>query len=337
MVKTKFTEGERVLCYHGILLYEAKCLEHRVSDKVIEFKVHYAGWNKSWDEWVPEDRILKYNEASLQKQKELKKEYELSKVPKKKGVKRKSEAPKAEASTTSSSRASTPSSEASSVKTPVTASGKTPLAPPTPKETSEPEAKIMVLEPVQVKEDIVEKPATEQKDEILLQELIIPENLKKVLVDDWYLIQKQDKLYNLPAKETVRDVLDNFIQFRVAKTNCDKSGESALREVAKGICTYFDVLLGKQLLYKFERPQYAEILQKHPFTAMSQIYGAPHLLRLFSWKGSLVSKSQFDENSCEYLNKHFKTIIKYLADNKNTLFNTDNYMTSTPEYHRRVI
>lgn len=25
----------------------------------------------SWDEWVPENRVLKYNEAALQKQKEL--------------------------------------------------------------------------------------------------------------------------------------------------------------------------------------------------------------------------------------------------------------------------
>ena len=27
----------------------------------------------SWDEWVPEARVLKYNEASLQKQRELQK------------------------------------------------------------------------------------------------------------------------------------------------------------------------------------------------------------------------------------------------------------------------
>jgi len=40
--------GEKVLCYHGPLLYEAKCLEHRVNEKVIEFKVHYAGWNKRY-------------------------------------------------------------------------------------------------------------------------------------------------------------------------------------------------------------------------------------------------------------------------------------------------
>jgi hypothetical protein len=33
----------------------------------------------SWDEWVPEDRVLKYNEFNIVKQKELKKAQEAAK------------------------------------------------------------------------------------------------------------------------------------------------------------------------------------------------------------------------------------------------------------------
>uniref|UniRef100_F6Z8L4 Mortality factor 4-like protein 1 n=1 Tax=Monodelphis domestica TaxID=13616 RepID=F6Z8L4_MONDO len=69
--KPEFQEGERVLCFHGPLLYEAKCLKVAREDKQVRYLIHYSGWNKNWDEWVPESRVLKYSEANLQRQREL--------------------------------------------------------------------------------------------------------------------------------------------------------------------------------------------------------------------------------------------------------------------------
>lgn len=94
-----FCSGERVLCFHGPLIYEAKALRCQVTkDKQVKYFIHYAGWNKkyvkkqanqyalrnqyansfyftvnSWDEWVPENRVLKYNDANVQRQKEVSK------------------------------------------------------------------------------------------------------------------------------------------------------------------------------------------------------------------------------------------------------------------------
>jgi len=74
-----FNEDEKVLCFHGPLIYEAKILKGELwENKQIEkdngphYFVHYKGWKQTWDEWVPESRVLKYNEVNLKRQSELK-------------------------------------------------------------------------------------------------------------------------------------------------------------------------------------------------------------------------------------------------------------------------
>ena len=69
--KPKFQEGEWVLCFHGPPLHEAKCVKVAIKDKQVKYFIHYSGWNKNWDEWVPESRVLKYVDTNLQKQWEL--------------------------------------------------------------------------------------------------------------------------------------------------------------------------------------------------------------------------------------------------------------------------
>ena len=62
-----------------------------------------------------------------------------------------------------------------------------------------------------------------------------------------------------------------------------------LPTIIAGLQTYFDRALGANLLYRFERPQYAEIRRQYvtgPTVVvgqekeMSSIYGAEHLLRM---------------------------------------------------------
>ncbi len=62
---------------------------------------------------------------------------------------------------------------------------------------------------------------------------------------------------------------------------------SELDAAAEGIRLYFDKALGSLLLYKFERQQYSEILKNSPNKAMSEVYGAEHLLRLLGMDGMI--------------------------------------------------
>nr|AFD29601.1 MRG-1 [Schmidtea mediterranea] len=80
-IKPKYSIGEKLLCYHGPLLYEAKCIEIQESSE-IRYLIHYQGWNKTWDEWVNDTRILKFNEAGIKKQKELQDLYKESRKKK---------------------------------------------------------------------------------------------------------------------------------------------------------------------------------------------------------------------------------------------------------------
>uniref|UniRef100_A0A663DRQ1 Mortality factor 4-like protein 1 n=1 Tax=Aquila chrysaetos chrysaetos TaxID=223781 RepID=A0A663DRQ1_AQUCH len=259
-----FLSGERVLCFHGPLLYEAKCVKVAIKDKQVKYFIHYSGWNKNWDEWVPESRVLKYVDTNLQKQKELQKANHniMSVFCTAPGI--------GEGSSTS--------------------------------ETPQPPRKkrARVDPTVESEETFMNRVEVKVK---------IPEELKPWLVDDWDLITRQKQLFYLPAKKNVDSILEDYANYKKSRGNTDNK-EYAVNEVVAGIKEYFNVMLGTQLLYKFERPQYAEILADHPDAPMSQVYGAPHLLRLFVRIGAMLAYTPLDEKSLALLLNYLHDFLK---------------------------
>jgi len=66
----KFGKDEKVLVLPkqaGEDIYEAKVLDLKLDkQKEPQYKIHYKGWNKRWDEWVNQRRLLKINASNIQ-------------------------------------------------------------------------------------------------------------------------------------------------------------------------------------------------------------------------------------------------------------------------------
>ncbi|KAK7077208.1 Mortality factor 4-like protein 1 [Halocaridina rubra] len=357
--KTKYNEGEKVLCFHGPLIYEAKCLRVQVKDKQIKYFIHYAGWNKNWDEWVPESRVLKLNDANISRQKDLQKAHEASLKNKK--TKKALERKKGKEGSQSSggppgvgsgnissggggddSRSSTPSSSGPGKRS----AASTPTNPSAVKEEADARKKRTRVESTvdtsgsgHDRENVLSRTVDNEEQFMTTVEVRVklPDELKPALVDDWDLINRQRKLPIVPARVTVDAILADYIRAKTNTKNNTPNKESAVQEVVAGLREYFNVMLGTQLLYKFERPQYADILQEHKDKQVSSIYGFIHLIRLFVRLGQMLAYTQLDAKSIALLNFHLQDFLRFTVKNMETYYSIQDYGVAPPEYHRKAL
>ncbi|XP_065836255.1 mortality factor 4-like protein 1 [Oscarella lobularis] len=297
--KPKFSEGEKVLCFHGPLLYEAKCVKIQTTKDKCKYYVHYSGWSKNWDEWVPETRVLRYNEANLQKQRELR-GHTGREMRDRKAKKRVDGSQQGQ--------------------------GKSLMAGERRRDGDGLRRKRPRLDPGVESEETFQNRVEVQ--------VHIPDELKQVLIDDWDLIMRQKQLVKLPSSVPVAKILSNYLENSKEKTAKDSSG--VLQEMTKGLIEYFNTLLGTQLLYKFERPQYAELLDQNPDLPVAQMYGGEYLLRLFVKLGSFLAYTTMDEESIRHLLEHIEDLLRYLQDNADDIFKKE-YQVAPPDYFRKAI
>lgn len=200
-----------------------------------------------------------------------------------------------------------------------------------------------------IEEDVIKKKrqrlstsvSNEGEEKIIKAEItiLIPKELKNHLVDDWHAINAQHKLAELPAEITVEQIVEKYKQHKKSKSSTSSSGGKgqSCEDISNGILEYFNVMLGSQLLYKVERMQYADILQKFPDKPMSQIYGAFHLLRLFVKLGTVLSFTTLDKNNIRVLIGHLGEFLKFLENEQKEFFTMSSFNHhQTGEYLRRA-
>ncbi|XP_054824609.1 protein MRG1 isoform X2 [Prosopis cineraria] len=313
-----YSEGEKVLAYHGPRIYEAKtdaapfwCVyasSTSIAVTLIPFqflrykKLRFERMNGNilfttfWDEWVGEDRLMKHTEENVLKQQAL---------DKKQGVDKNV---KSGRSTQAKAKNSTDAKvDKEDIKTNVSKGKKR-------KNDSGVEGSVSVEKLVKIQ---------------------IPATLKKQLVDDWDFVSQQDKiitlskgvkdsclllifvlqLVKLPRSPTVDEILTKYLEYRSKK---DGMVADSIGEILKGIRCYFDKALPMMLLYKKEQKQYHEAVVDN--VSPSTIYGAEHLLRLFVKLPELLAYVNIEEETLNHLQQKLLDFLKFLQKNQSTFF-----------------
>lgn len=327
--KERFPPGSQVLAYHGPLVYEAKVLKFRERGKLFveigegqsepleqnkiplflqdgdAYFLHYKGWSPKWDEWVSNERVMEFNDDNLGLSRELRnaRKRAIERLdPSKEKKKTVKEEPKEKKKRKLPSVA--PGSAASNG------------GAETAKQTSNGNGR--------------KKPKTEPKGPSYEIMMPLRPNLKCLLVDDWEFMTKDHKLIDLDTAIPVRRILEDFYDDQKTKV-----GEDVLRtvkEAVDGLALYFDKLLRFNLLYRFERLQYSQHLEKDPNLDATDLYGVEHLLRLLVTLPGQTAQTSMNSIALNTLMAQMRELSIFIDENITKYAST--YMNASPSYDR---
>ncbi|KAI1717622.1 MRG domain-containing protein [Ditylenchus destructor] len=253
--------NDKVLCRyaHSPLFYEAKITNIEEKGGTTEYTIHYQGWNSRHDEKIKaQDAATRFKIWTAE---EARKAAEEVKAAQRQARKSKG-ADKSKSSVTGddSSRASTPTVRNTSY----TGEGQ-----------AMKRARGGILPSVSAEP---EPSKAERENE---RKINLPESLRKILTDDACMINKNQMLPKIPARITVKQIVEKYRE-NLGVTNENEDNKEyyieypdseahdpminpcteTLDQSALGILDYFDVTIGSKFLTKFERPLYSELYQK---------------------------------------------------------------------------
>ncbi|KAJ5637697.1 Chromatin modification-related protein eaf3 [Penicillium lividum] len=298
MAPTNYAKDEKVLCFHHDILYEAKILDLRhkdASDKKspFEYLVHYKGWKNTWDDWVLEDRLRKWSDENRELAANIRREAEASLRAKnvKPGTKKRA------------------MSERSSVR-----------------DSEERGNSVSARGNKRVRENDIERVMFQARPSI---RIVMPDNIKSLIVDDWERVTKNGSVVQLPATKTVYDILQDWRAEELPKRH--HVDVSVMDEVIAGLSEYFEVVLDKLLLYRYERQQYRVLKKKYmgqKDKSPIHVYGGEHLIRLLSLLPELLAQTNMEYKSTGRSHEELSKFSIWLSRNSEKYFTTQ-YISAT--------
>ncbi|KAI4201512.1 MAG: hypothetical protein LQ346_002148 [Caloplaca aetnensis] len=167
----------------------------------------------------------------------------------------------------------------------------------------------------------------------------IPDYIKSLLVDDWEEVTKNLALVPLPAQKPVSMILRDYVEEEKPKRFPGSADMDLLEEVVAGMKEYFDVALGRMLLYRFERQQYLDVRkawgeQKGEWkdkTGPGDTYGAEHLCRMIVNMPEIIAQTNMDGQSVNRLREEMTKFLHWLNKNTKTYF-LAKYETADQDY-----
>ncbi|KAL9101434.1 MAG: hypothetical protein Q9163_003306 [Psora crenata] len=168
---------------------------------------------------------------------------------------------------------------------------------------------------------------------------MVPDHLKSILVDDWEYVTKNLSLVPLPSRHPVNQVLDSYFDEGKRKRRLGSAEADLLEEVVMGMKDYFEVCLGRILLYRFERQQYLDVIKamekgKGYFAGkegVGDVYGPEHLCRLFVTLPELIVQTNMDAQSVSKLRNEVEKMTSWLGKNSFRFF-VDEYEPASTAY-----
>mmetsp|Transcript_61460 Transcript_61460/g.84466 ORF Transcript_61460/g.84466 Transcript_61460/m.84466 type:complete len:407 (-) Transcript_61460:466-1686(-) len=157
-------------------------------------------------------------------------------------------------------------------------------------------------------------------DDVAVMKIALPFTLKKQLVMDWERLSQASPpmLVSLPRNPSVHDIIKQFLDFKAKRASTSK--QLHFSELLDGLKIYFDKALGYFLLYPAEHAQYDLITRKFPGEPASKIYGAEHLLRLFTKLPDILGRVRLAAVEESQLQASFGEFLKFMQKNSASLF-----------------